>query len=84
MLGLTPRVLPDSYYEEESEVGMEPQRLLSSDDVESTFIGNKKSHVFHRSTCSSANTMSDKNKVLFTSRDEAIDAGYFPCGKCNP
>lgn len=83
-LGLTPRILPDSYYEEEVEASAVVQRSLPSDDVESLYIGNKNSHVFHRSTCSSASSMSEKNKVAFSSREEAIDAGYKPCGKCNP
>ena len=83
-LGLTPRELPASYYEEENETSMAPQRSLPFDDVESAYVGNKNSHVFHRSTCSSANSMSEKNKVAFSSRDEAINAGYKPCGKCNP
>ena len=86
-LGLTPRELPSSYYAEEEEemsTASMPDRSLPSDDVESVYIGNKKSHVFHRSTCSSASSMSEKNKVEFSSRDEAIEEGYKPCGKCNP
>lgn len=84
-LGLTPRELPASYYDEDvSEAGAAMQRSLPSDDVENALIGNKKSHVFHKSTCSSANSMSEKNKVSFSSREEAIENGYKPCGKCNP
>lgn len=83
-LGLTPRVLPDSYYEEVNEESAAIQRSFPSDDIEVSYVGNKNSHVFHNSTCSSASSMSEKNKVAFSSRDEAIDAGYKPCGKCNP
>ena len=84
-LGLTPRELPASYYEEEvSEASTVPQRSLPSDDVESTYVGNKNSHVFHRATCSSASSMKEKNKVPFSSREEAIEKGYKPCSKCNP
>jgi hypothetical protein len=84
-LGLTPRELPEKYYaEDEEEASMISLRSLPTDDVESAFIGNKNSHVFHRSTCSSASSMSEKNKVAFSSREEAVDAGYKPCGKCNP
>lgn len=85
MLGLTPRSLPDSYYEDEnSEVVAAMQRSLPSDDVEGTYIGNKNSHVFHRDTCSSVGKMNTKNKVSFSSREEAIEKGFEPCGKCNP
>ncbi len=83
-LGLTPRELPASYYEEVNEASAVPQRSLPSEDVESVYVGNKNSHVFHRSTCSSASSMSEKNKVAFSSREEAIEKGYKPCGKCNP
>jgi beta-lactamase superfamily II metal-dependent hydrolase len=48
------------------------------------YIGNKNSHVFHRSDCSGASTMSEKNKVAFDSREDAIRQGYTPCGVCNP
>ena len=85
MLGLTPRNLPDEYFaEEEEKVNLVLQRFLPSDDIESVYVGNKNSHVFHRSTCGSASSMSEKNKVAFSSREEAIDAGYKPCGKCSP
>lgn len=84
-LGLTPRELPASYYEEEViEASAVPERSLPSDDVESAYVGNKNSHVFHRATCNSASSMKEKNKVPFSSREEAIEKGYKPCSKCNP
>ena len=84
-LGLTPRSLPASYYEEEeNEKGAAIQRFFSPDDMESTFIGNRKSHIFHRPGCSAVNRMSEKNRVEFPSRDVAIEKGYKPCEKCNP
>ena len=84
-LGLTPRELPASYYETElSEADAGLLRTLPSDEVESAYIGNKKSKVFHKSTCSSVSSMSEKNKVSFSSREEAIGKEYKPCGKCNP
>ena len=50
------------------------------------YIGNKRSHKFHRPECRWAKTMSSKNKVVFTARQEAINQGYVP-GKgkvCKP
>ena len=44
------------------------------------FIGNKNSKKFHAPDC--ANLPSDKNAVEFTSYQEAVDAGYAPCGSC--
>jgi len=46
------------------------------------YIGNIKSKVFHRLTCSSL--PDEKNRVYLNTREEAITAGYKPCGNCNP
>ena len=48
------------------------------------YIVNANTHTFHRPDCSSVARMSDKNKVTFSSREEAINAGYDPCEICNP
>ncbi len=49
-----------------------------------SYIGNKNSKKFHRSTCDGAKDMNKKNKVIFFSREEAILKGYSPCKTCNP
>ena len=82
-LGLAPRILPDSYAAGE-ENGTDAARLLPSDDTESGYVGNSRTHVFHRVTCGSAKKMSEKSRVGFASRDEAVREGYQPCGICNP
>lgn len=46
------------------------------------YIGNRNSHVFHRPTCSSLPM--EKNRVMLSSRDEAIAQGFRPCGRCRP
>lgn len=48
------------------------------------YIGNKNSHVFHYATCSGVKSMSEKNKVVFETREDAVSAGYKPCSTCNP
>lgn len=48
------------------------------------YIGNINSKVYHRSTCQSAITMKDKNKVYFESTDQAENNGYRPCNNCSP
>lgn len=47
-----------------------------------TYIGNKNSQVFHTDDCSSLPAKS--NQVKFSSRQEAIDAGYHACQRCKP
>lgn len=44
------------------------------------FIGNRNSLKFHAPHCDSL--PSEKNRVEFTSYDDAIAAGYTPCGGC--
>ncbi|MGN0256257.1 MAG: DNA/RNA non-specific endonuclease [Chordicoccus sp.] len=61
-----------------------PQTAADANQAETTYIGNANTHVFHRPDCSSVARMSDKNKVTFSSREEAINAGYDPCEICNP
>ena len=53
------------------------------EDVEpadTRFIGNKNSRKFHSPGC--ANLPTEKNQVIFGSYQDAIDAGYSPCGSC--
>lgn len=46
------------------------------------YIGNKKSEVFHLPSCK--NLPAEKNRIWFDSREEAVSAGFRPCGNCNP
>lgn len=52
----------------------------NAEKAEMTYIGNKNSKKFHTPDCSSL--PAEKNRVEFSSYDEAIDAGYTPCGSC--
>lgn len=56
----------------------------TSSDVSGTYIGNANSHKFHKPSCKSVGKMSENNKVVFSSRNEAINQGYTPCKNCNP
>ena len=48
------------------------------------FIGNARSHKFHRPGCRWAKNISHANRVCFKSRQDAIDQGYTPCKVCRP
>ncbi len=50
--------------------------------AEGTYIGNKNSKKFHRPDCRAL--PSEKNRVEFSSREEAVGNGYSPCGICRP
>ncbi|MBR1646074.1 MAG: nuclease [Selenomonadaceae bacterium] len=48
------------------------------------YVGNANSKKFHVGNCSFVGKMNPKNRVDFQTRDEAIQAGYVPCKRCNP
>ena len=48
------------------------------------YIGNKNSRVFHFSDCGGVQSMSERNKVTFENRGDAVKAGYTPCAACKP
>lgn len=54
----------------------------SSDSA--NYIGNSNTGKFHDAGCPSVSRMSDRNKVFFSGRDDAISQGYAPCKMCNP
>jgi len=56
----------------------------ASNTIQTTYIGNKNSKKFHKSTCRSVGDMKEYNKVLLNSRTEAISLGYVPCKICKP
>lgn len=71
-----------------SEYGSGEIPTYSADETRASngmqYVGNKNSRVFHYASCSGVKTMNEKNKVEFTSREEAVKAGYTPCSSCNP
>ena len=56
----------------------------SAETKPAMYVGNKSSHVFHYAYCGGVATMSEKNKVEFDTREDAVKAGYTPCSSCDP
>ena len=50
----------------------------------SNYVGNANTKKFHYADCSMVGKMNPKNKVFMNTRDEAINAGFVPCKRCNP
>jgi len=46
------------------------------------YIGHRQSKVFHRPDC--PHLPAQENRVSFHSREEAVEAGFRPCGNCEP
>jgi len=53
--------------------------------TDAVYILNVKSKKFHYPSCKSVDDMKEENKGYFNgTRDEAVAAGYSPCGNCKP
>lgn len=48
------------------------------------YIGNAHTLRFHHRNCGSVNKMNPENQRPLNSVDEALAAGYWPCGNCKP
>ena len=59
---------------------LNPTDPAVSSTVQQTYIGNVNSKKFHLPSC--ANLPAEKNQILFSSYEEAVEAGYTPCASC--
>jgi methylphosphotriester-DNA--protein-cysteine methyltransferase len=46
------------------------------------FAGNRRLKIYGTLACASGKRMKRSNRVFFTSRHEAVTAGYRPCAHC--
>lgn len=54
-------------------------------ESEEYYVLNTNTHRFHRPDCDSVSDMKEKNKAISEeNREELIQNGYQPCGRCNP
>lgn len=60
------------------------QNNIASSSSSASYIGNSNSHKFHSSGCTEVSKMSEKNKVFFNTRQEAVNSGFVGCKRCNP
>ena len=57
----------------------------SNSTKKETYILNRNTKKFHKSTCSGVKDIKAENKEEYTgSRSDLIKEGYEPCGRCNP
>ena len=59
---------------------LNPTDPAASSTAQQAYIGNVNSKKFHLPTC--PNLPAEKNQILFSSYQEAVDAGYTPCSSC--
>jgi endonuclease YncB( thermonuclease family) len=53
-------------------------------EKEEHYLGNKRTFKFHRPSCKYALQMAERNKIVFKTREEALDSCYSPCRFCQP
>ena len=76
--------------EESSVVQEAPKSKTAADNTHSEisdidYIGNTNTKKFHYDWCSSIGQMKESNKYYYTgTREEMIEQGFEPCGKCHP
>ena len=46
------------------------------------YVGSKNSDKFHLPECSGAKRIKEENQIWFSSKDEALAAGYLPAANC--
>lgn len=88
--GATIRVYVDGQEQQSFPAGQNASTTESSSASSETasqpqatgYIGNVNSKKFHLPSCS--NLPAEENQVSFSSREDAVNAGYTPCGSCNP
>ena len=56
----------------------------SSDDSGTVYWASSKTDKFHLPTCEWAQKISSWNKIVYDSRQEALNSGRQPCEVCNP
>lgn len=82
------RIIPDKSITEPTiaTVGEAPDVTIHNYGIlDADYILNKNTKKFHYPSCSSVQRMEKHNMELFDGeRDEIIDMGYEPCGRCNP
>ena len=59
---------------------LNPTDPAASGTAQQGYIGNVNSKKFHLPSC--PNLPAEKNQILFSGYDEAVAAGYTPCGTC--
>ncbi len=55
-------------------------RLIRSGAIR--FAGNNRLKIYGTLACASGKRMKEKNRVFFASEEEAVAAGFRPCGNC--
>lgn len=68
----------------EPTVQIDPEQAFREMLKQYRYVGSSGSDKYHKPTCRWTNEINDSNLVHFDSEEEAVAAGYSPCGTCKP
>ena len=74
------------FFEVEKDTGNNIEEVIHTEiDFEQEYVLNTSTKKFHYPECSSVANMKDKNKEVYKGpREDVIEKGYSPCGRCKP
>ena len=81
---------PEPEVESEPETESEPEPEVDSAQtsrdklLEYNYVGSSQSDKYHKPTCRWTDKINDENLIHFDTEEEAVAAGYQPCGTCKP
>ena len=61
-----------------------PEQPQATAAVQAAYVGNRNSMKFHSADCRYAAQIKAENRIAFDSAEQALIAGYTPCGACKP
>lgn len=61
-----------------------PEQPQTTAAVQAAYVGNRNSMKFHSADCRYAAQVKAENRIAFDSAEQALIAGYTPCGACKP
>lgn len=64
--------------------GDNSQNNVNSANDSVVFLASSQTNKFHKPDCEWAGKIKDNNKIVYHSREAAINDGKLPCGECNP
>ncbi len=83
--GVKPRPIPttQSSMPVVTPIAIDPKIVVSNGSSQLQIIGNKNSKIYHVPGCSTYNSVSEKNRVLFNTAEEAEKAGFRKARNCS-
>lgn len=74
------------FFEVEKDTGNNTEEVIHTEtDSKQEYVLNTSTKKFHYPECSSVANMKDKNKEVYKgTREDVIEKGYSPCGRCKP